>query len=140
MRYRIDFREEGPGVSAHANKELVRRWFGLLSESRLDEAAELTDPDGTFWAPRTRTEFAFRDWYGVYGRMVGERFTDGMRFDLGLLTAEEDRVAVQAAGVGTRRAGGDYCNHYHFWVEVTHGRIRRVREYADTLYGQEAFG
>jgi ketosteroid isomerase-like protein len=124
---------------AAANKALVGEWFALLSENRLDEAAELTDPDGTVWSPRQRLEFPFRDWYRVYRTMVGERFVDGITFELGAVTAEEDRVSVLAEARGQKRAGGEYHNLYHWYLEADGSRITKVREYNDTLYASQAF-
>lgn len=50
------------------------------------------------------------------------------------ITAEADRVAVEAECVGQWRNGTLYRNSYHFLFEVRDGRIARVREYMDTLH------
>jgi ketosteroid isomerase-like protein len=124
---------------ALANKALVRQWFGLLNEGRFDEAAGLSDPDGTVWSPRVRQEYAFRDWYPMYGRMIGERFNDGLRFEVGAITAEEDRVSVLAEVRATKSDGTEYHNLYHWYFEADGTRITGAREYNDTLYASQAF-
>jgi ketosteroid isomerase-like protein len=122
-----------------ANKALVRQWFGLLNEGRLDEAAALSDPDGLIWSPRVRTEYPFREWYPMYGRMIGERFVGGLSFELGSITAEENRVSVLAEVRARKRDGSEYHNLYHFYFEADGSRIIAAREYNDTLYASQAF-
>jgi ketosteroid isomerase-like protein len=124
---------------AEANKALVRQWFSLLNVGRLDEAAELSDPDGLIWSPRVRVDYPFRDWYPMYGSMIGERFSDGLSFELGPLTAEENRVSVLAEVRASKRDGSEYHNLYHFYFEADGRRITGAREYNDTLYASQAF-
>jgi ketosteroid isomerase-like protein len=127
-----------PGLAV-ANKALVRRWFDLLNEGRLDEAAELSDPDGSIWSPRVRVSYPFRDWYAMYGGMVSERFSDGLSFQLGPITAEANRVSVLAEVRARKRDGSEYHNLYHFYFEADGSRITGAREYNDTLYASQAF-
>ena len=129
----------GTPDQAVANKALVRQWFGLLNEGRLDEAAALSDPDGLIWSPRVRVDLPFRDWYPMYGRMIGERFSDGLSFELGPITAEENRVSVIAEVRARKRDGAEYHNLYHFYFEADGDRITGAREYNDTLYAFQAF-
>jgi ketosteroid isomerase-like protein len=124
---------------ASANSVLVRTWFGLINAGKLDEASTLSDPDGKIWAPRVRLEYSFRDWYPMYGRMIGERFADGLAFDLGAVTAEDDRVSVLAEVRARKADGSDYANFYHWYFEADGRRILRAREYNDTLYASLAF-
>jgi ketosteroid isomerase-like protein len=49
------------------------------------------------------------------------------------VTAEGNRVAVEAQGVGTWRDGSNFHNRYHFLFEFADGLIVKLREYMDTL-------
>ena len=55
------------------------------------------------------------------------------------MTAEGDRVAVEAESYAELVSGGVYANQYHFLVELAGGRVRRVREYSDTHHMVETF-
>ena len=98
-----------------------------------------SDPDGTVWSPRVRQEYAFRDWYPMYGRMVGDRFAAGLTFDIGAVTAEDDRVSVLVEVRATKNDGSEYHNFYHWYFEADGVRITGAREYNDTLYASQAF-
>ena len=53
------------------------------------------------------------------------------------LTAEGDRVAVEAESYGEMATGKIYNNLYHFLLEVRDGKIHAVREYLDTMHAKE---
>jgi ketosteroid isomerase-like protein len=122
-----------------ANLALVRQWFALLSEGRVDEAATLTDPTGLLWSPRLRIDKRMDDWHASYARFLEERFPDGLPFHEQLIVTEGDRVAVMNEAHGTQRDGRDYHNHYLWYLEADGSRITRVREYNDTHYAHVAF-
>ena len=115
-----------------ANKALVQKWFALLSYGRVDEASSLCDPEGRIWAPRSRAESSLHDWFVAYRQLLDERFPDGLVFELGTMTAEDNRVCVLAEGNGTLPNGTEYNNLYHWFIEADGSRITGVREYADT--------
>jgi ketosteroid isomerase-like protein len=50
------------------------------------------------------------------------------------LTAEEDRVALEARNKGRTKSGKTYENAYHIAFELRDGRITRIREYCDTIH------
>lgn len=55
------------------------------------------------------------------------------------VTAEGERVAIEATGHGSLRNGRDYDNRYHFLMIVRDGRVLSVREYMDSQHVAEAF-
>jgi len=55
-------------------------------------------------------------------------------------TAEDDRVALEAAGRGNLTNGSVYANTYHFLFLFRDGKIREIREYQDTKLAAEIFG
>jgi ketosteroid isomerase-like protein len=55
------------------------------------------------------------------------------------VTAEGDRVAIEATGRGRLRNGRDYDNSYHFLMIVRDGRVLSVREYMDSQHVADVF-
>ena len=56
------------------------------------------------------------------------------------MTAEDDRVAVEAESKAKLVNGTLYHNRYHFLFVVRDGRIHAVKEYLDTLHVMNALG
>jgi len=53
------------------------------------------------------------------------------------ITAEADRVAVEAESWAKMESGKIYNNQYHFLFTVREGKIHEVKEYLDTLHVKE---
>jgi ketosteroid isomerase-like protein len=62
----------------------------------------------------------------------------GIEISLGAMTAEDDRVAVEAESKARLVNGALYHNRYHFLYVVRDGRIHAVKEYLDTLHALSA--
>ena len=71
---------------------------------------------------------------------VLESFPQGISSTIHHMTAEGDRVAVEATGEGMHVSGKPYVNQYHFAFRVLDGRIAEVDEYVDTRYVYETLG
>ncbi len=56
------------------------------------------------------------------------------------ITAEEDRVAVEAESDAHLVNGKHYHNVYHFLIVVRGGKVHEVRESVDTKSAAETFG
>ncbi|MCY4427000.1 MAG: nuclear transport factor 2 family protein [Halieaceae bacterium] len=63
---------------------------------------------------------------------VFEAFPEGLSFRVISMTAEEDRVAVEAVSDGEHSSGVNYNNHYHFLFTLRHGKVASLKEYLDT--------
>lgn len=113
------------------NKALIRRFFVLLEDGRVDDAIALFAADGTFWSPSTRTEIPVAQ-FGAALHWVNSKLKAPMRYELGAMTAEDDRVCVLAESMAEMLDGTPYNNLYHFYFEVSDGCIVRGREYSDT--------
>ena len=53
-------------------------------------------------------------------------------FEILNMTAEEDRVCVEATSSGDHVSGKHYSNRYHFLFELRDGKVASLREYMDT--------
>lgn len=71
-------------------------------------------------------------------RKVRRGFPDGLTATIEGVTAEGERVAIEATSSAQLGGGGTYGNRYHFLVRVRDGRVIEMREYLDTHYAYEA--
>jgi uncharacterized protein len=67
------------------------------------------------------------------------RFEAPVRFTVTGITAEGDRVAVEAQGYAKLKTGKTYENLYHFLFVVRDSKIQEGKEYCDFHYASEVF-
>ncbi len=63
---------------------------------------------------------------------IFEAFPSGIRFTVHAITAQDDRVAVEASSQGMHVSGREYRNQYHFLARLRDGKIVSWKEYCDT--------
>ncbi len=63
---------------------------------------------------------------------VLESFPHGINYTILNMTAEDDRVAVEAVGEGPHASGVPYRNEYHFLFTWRDGELVELKEYMDT--------
>jgi ketosteroid isomerase-like protein len=127
------------------NKQLVLDFLGHYSGARYEAALDMLAEDCEWWLPGHPDEFPAA---GTVGKdTVRKRLTrnlkllpGGLEITVGAVTAEDDRVAVEAESKGVLVNGRLYHNRYHFLFVLRGGRIRLVKEYLDTLHAREALG
>ncbi len=64
---------------------------------------------------------------GIY-----DAFPNGISFTILGITAEGDRVAVEAESLGEHASGQTYHNFYHFLFTIRDGKVASLKEYLDT--------
>src|SRR5262245_12327339 len=128
-------------MSAEEDKKVVLSFFQSLSAGKAEAALALM-ADSAIWlapgrfelsGPKTKAQFV------ELLSMMGAVMPHGMRLTIKSMTAEADRVAVEAESYGELTNGRVYNNKYHFLVEVREGKIHNIREYADTLHARQTF-
>ena len=67
-------------------------------------------------------------------RWIQSRLKDGIRFELGAIVAEENKVCIMAESFATTIEGKTFNNLYHVFFEIEDGKIRYAREYNDTAH------
>ena len=125
-----------------ANKALVRKFWQAFSESRFDDALALMAEDATWWVAGST------DISGTYSKAefanlvagVSENAESGIQVTPTVMTAEEDRVAMEADSYGPMKNGKVYNNKYHFQHVIRDGQLLAVREYLDTEHVTDVFG
>ncbi len=63
---------------------------------------------------------------------IFENFPQGIRFTISAMTAEGERVAVEAESDGMHISGKRYRNQYHFLFRFRDGELVTLKEYMDT--------
>ena len=124
------------------NKLLVKQFWVAFSESRFDDALALLADDVTWWVAGT-TDISGTNSKSEFAELIkgiGESTVAGIEVKPSLLTAEDDRVSMEAVSYGEMKSGKVYQNIYHFMHIVQDGKIRTVREYMDTEHVTEIFG
>ena len=59
-------------------------------------------------------------------------FPEGITFTVIAMTAEGERVAVEAESYGKHVSGRTYINKYHFLFVFRDGKLVHLKEYMDT--------
>jgi hypothetical protein len=131
--------------SLDANKRLVREFLDRYAHGRYDAALALLAPDSRWWLPGHVQEFPAAGWVDkatVERRLAAnlKLLPHGLEIIIGDMTAEGDRVAVEAESKGKLVNGTLYHNRYHFLFVVRDGHIHAVKEYLDTLHVMNALG
>ena len=88
---------------------------------------------GSFPLSGTKTKAQFGELMGG----LGAKIDGGLRLTPLGITAEGDRVAVEAESYGKMKNGKTYQNQYHFLFQVRDGKIQAVKEYLDTIHGND---
>ncbi|WP_102143331.1 nuclear transport factor 2 family protein [Mycobacterium hubeiense] len=122
-------------MSTLQNKKVALGFFeAILSGDNESAASMLTDDCEFFFAGdlplsgRHPAAGGLAIWGSITAAIEGEA-----TFNFGFVTAEEDRVAIEAESFGS---SGDvkFNNQYHFLVRVRDGKICQLKEYFDTLH------
>lgn len=124
------------------NKALVTRFWEAFSAGRYDDAVAMLSDDATWWVAGN-TDLSGTYSKSEFAALLGQVTSlapNGITVTPKLLTAEDDRVSVEAESHGAISNGKTYRNIYHFMMVVRDGRICAVREYLDTEHVTEVFG
>ena len=63
---------------------------------------------------------------------IFEAFPEGLQFEVLGVTAEGDRVAIEAESAGRHVSGAWYSNQYHFLARFRDAQLIEWKEYMDT--------
>jgi ketosteroid isomerase-like protein len=118
----------------------------LLEASAVHDGAKfaaLLHPEATYWTlgkPHLWRHVGEKTRDQIVAYMSSPSiFPGGVKVSFGAITAEDDRVAIEAATEGTLPDGRVYTNLYHYLMTFRDGLVWRVKEYLDTAAGVEFF-
>ncbi len=123
-------------MSTEANRATALQFIQKMAGGALDEKS--LAPGVTWWVPGMGT-FTKDEFLGLLGAFKSacvspvQMIVDGV-------TAENDRVAVEAHAVAELANGASYRNTYHFLFEFENGKIKRAKEYNDSKHAAETLG
>ncbi|MCK9504321.1 MAG: nuclear transport factor 2 family protein [Porticoccaceae bacterium] len=124
------------------NKKLVAEFFACFGRKDIAGAMAMMTDDGTWWVGGKPHLFSIaglkskQEMRGLLEQLVpGTK--DGLKIIPKIMTAEDDRVAVEAVSHGEFPSGFVYENEYHFLVTVRGNKIASVKEYLDTMHTAE---
>jgi len=116
------------------NKELVRSFFDALNRNDNAAIVDAYAEDGhCITMGNTLISGSYgKDKIKEYAGAVLQVFPQGIRFTIHAMTAEGERVAVEASSEGQHVSGVLYTNQYHFLFLYRDGKIVEFKEYMDT--------
>lgn len=126
-------------MSAEDNKKIALSFWENFSTGKAEAALALLDDNATWWiagkpelfplaGTKTKAQFA------ELLKGIGSAMPKGLRVTPKAITAEGDRVALEAESYGELANGKVYNNQYHVLMEIRNGKIQAVREYMDTQH------
>ncbi len=116
------------------NRELVRRFFAALNAGDTAALVDAYADDGEVWTSgHTLISGTFpKEHIRASAGRIFEAFPHGIEFMIHAMTAEGERVAVEAESRGVHASGRLYNNLYHFLFRFRDGKLVNLREYMDT--------
>jgi ketosteroid isomerase-like protein len=122
-------------MSIESNKALVRKACQCLSDRNLSTLSDLIHPEGSWSVPYRPDMFEYggpKDKKAEIALLT--QFLGGFSsFSLEItgITAEGDRVAVEARSHGEGPGSATYQNVYSITFIIKDGKLHTVREFAD---------
>jgi ketosteroid isomerase-like protein len=126
-------------MSAEDNKKVVLGFFENMNAGNGAAVLGALADSATWWVAGnfalsgTKTKAQFAQLIGE----LGARIDGALRVTPVGVTAEGDRVAVEAESYARMKNGKTYQNKYHFLFVVRDGKIQQVKEYLDTMHANE---
>ena len=131
-------------MSTEQNKQIAADFLAAIERQDVDGIADLLTEDAIYWIPGQahfpvagrRTKAEARQFFEGARQILNS----GFKFAVASMTAEDDRVSVEARGDGISCTGKSYNNTYHFLFRMRGDKICHVAEYIDTQHVAEVFG
>ena len=121
-------------TEAERNKQIAHAFFGALTRSDVPAILSFyADDVKVHTMGNTLISGVFdKAHVAAAAHRVLDTFPKGVKFTIKTLTAEDDRVAIEAESRGEHVSGKTYANQYHFLMRVRDGKITEFKEYMDT--------
>jgi len=128
-------------MSTESNKALVTRFWQAFSGGNYDAMLAMLHDDATWWVGGTTTlsgTYSKPEFTKLVGQ-ISAMAPKGLHVTPKLLTAEGDRVSVEAESYAEINNGRTYRNIYHFMMVIRGDKFSAVREYLDTEHVAATF-
>ncbi len=121
-------------------KELALNWFTALVRGDAEVAAQLVAPEFRYFLIGNMPASGWQNLqeFGETAQEVVGSLAGPQTFRIGEVTAEDDRVWIEAECEGPLTSGGTYANTFVFAMKVRDGKVVELKEFCDTLHAFEA--
>jgi len=121
------------------NKALAREMIDALTRADGEWVRANYADDFTIWVTGSLPFSGTGDRAAALAGMpaVLDLFPRGLRFEIKAMTAEGERVAIEATSRGTTFRGDEYRQEYHFLMRARAGKIVEWKEYMDTEHARK---
>jgi ketosteroid isomerase-like protein len=117
----------------HPNYAVAEAYLAAVTAGDLPD--DLLTDDMTAWLT-TQGTVSKSDYQGAI-RLLAQMCKSPIQFTVDALTAEDDRVVIEAHSEATLINGQHYANTYVFSIRVRNGRIAWIAEHYNALVIQE---
>ncbi|MED5260845.1 MAG: nuclear transport factor 2 family protein [Myxococcota bacterium] len=126
-------------IDLEANKRLASDFIDALSSGDAGRILDLYTEDATVWTAGSLPISGTHPREAVVALCEGllGAFPKGLRFEVVAMTAEGNRVAIEAEGHGLHASGQPYHQQYHFLLVVRDGKLSEIKEYFDTEHARQ---
>jgi len=118
---------------SHPNHAVAAAYLSAVTAGDLPDSL-LTD-DMTAWLT-TQGPISKSDYQSAI-RLLARMCQSPIRFTVDAITAQDDRVVIEAHSQATLIDGQEYANTYVFSLRVRNGRIAWIAEHYNPLIAQE---
>ncbi|NUU25650.1 MAG: SnoaL-like domain-containing protein [Streptomycetaceae bacterium] len=128
--------------TAEDRKKVALDWLRASLLVDKDRLIELTGEDCTFFltGDMPGSGWKTREQWLEGWTQVAAAVPTPFHVRVGSVTAEDDRVAIEAEATCELPDGRRYQNHYHFLLRIRDGKLRTLKEYFDTQHAARSFG
>lgn len=125
-----------------ANKVLAKRWIDAVTEGDVEAFRSAMAEDGHHEVPGTcfMSGIRTRDEASQAIGLITSLTRDGLTLTILNMTAEDDRVCVEALGECELVSGASYNNRYHFLFVMRDDHIVSIKEFVDTKLVDDVLG
>ncbi len=115
-------------------KEMARDFIAAIAAGDVEKIAAAYHDEGACWTSGNTLISGLmpKDKIVAGAGAVLAAFPEGLAFTITGITAEGERVAIEAESDGVHASGRHYHNFYHFLCEYKDGKLYRFKEYMDT--------
>ncbi len=122
-----------------SNKVVVRKFFEHVAAGDVPGLMALYSDAFTLWVAGSLPFSGVHQRSAIPAMVAGVRsvFPEGLRYVVRSMTAEADRVSVEADVSGRHISGKRYHNQLHYLFVVRGGKIESFKEYFDTMHAAD---
>jgi uncharacterized protein len=121
-------------MSPAENTDLILRWFEAMVGGDIDGARAAIAQDCRFLIAGDMPYCGWKDAAGFFKQMLVLPLAEPIRFVIGEIVAQDDRVWMEAESHSRLTNGQPYRNYYVFLIRLKEGKVVEYKEFVDTLH------